>query len=143
MARMGSLVPWAEFCALIEPRYPKVGGGRPPRSMERMLRMYLIANWFNLADEACEEALYDVPAFRDFCRIDLGRERVPDATRLRQFRHFLEEPPAHDGAFKAGSTKRDLKLISCLPMRRRMTQEISQQAPQLSTEISAPQGMAT
>ena len=44
--------------------------------------MYLVANWFNLADEACEDALYDISAFRDFCRIDLGRERVPDATIL-------------------------------------------------------------
>ena len=52
--------------------------------------MYFIANWFNLADEACEDALYDIPAFRDFCRIDLGRERVPDATSLLSFRHLLE-----------------------------------------------------
>jgi IS5 family transposase len=44
--------------------------------------MYWVANWFNLADEACEDALYDVLAFRDFCRIDLGHERVPDATTL-------------------------------------------------------------
>jgi len=56
-----------------------------------MLRMYCIANWFNLADEACEDALYDVPAFRDFCKIDLGRERVPDATTLLHFRHLLEK----------------------------------------------------
>jgi IS5 family transposase len=28
-----------------------------------MLRMYFLANWFNLADEACEEALYDVASF--------------------------------------------------------------------------------
>jgi IS5 family transposase len=56
-----------------------------------MLRMYLVANWFNLADEACEDALYDIAAFRDFCRIDLGRERVPDATTLLNFRHLLEE----------------------------------------------------
>ena len=55
-----------------------------------MLRMYCIANWFNLADEACEEALYDVPVFREFCRIDLGRERVPDATTLLHFRHLRE-----------------------------------------------------
>jgi IS5 family transposase len=41
-----------------------------------MLRLHCIANGFNLADEACEDALYDVPALRDFCRIDLGRERV-------------------------------------------------------------------
>ena len=91
LARMEALVPWAPLCALIEPHYPKAGNGRPPLGLERMLRMYLIANWFNLADEACEDALYDIAAFRDFCRIDLGRERVPDATMLLNFRHLLEE----------------------------------------------------
>jgi IS5 family transposase len=87
---METLMPWSEFCALIEPHYPKAGNGRPPVGLERMLRMYCIANWFNLADEACEEALYDTPVFREFCRIDLGRERVPDATTLLNFRHLLE-----------------------------------------------------
>src|SRR5690349_12500972 len=91
LARMDALVPWAEFCALIEPHYPRAGNGRPPLGVERMLRMYLLANWFNLSDEACEDALYDMPAFRDFCRIDLGRERAPDATTLLRFRHLLEE----------------------------------------------------
>ena len=91
LARMEALVPWAQFCAVIEPHYPKAGNGRAPVGLERMLRMYLVANWFNLADEACEDALYDIPAFRDFCRIDLGRERVPDATTLLNFRHLLEQ----------------------------------------------------
>ena len=90
LARMNALVPWGQLCAVIEPHYPKAGNGRAPIGLERMLRMYLLANWFNLADEACEDALYDVPAFRDFCRIDLGRERVPDATTLLKFRHLLE-----------------------------------------------------
>jgi IS5 family transposase len=91
LSRMEALVPWGEFCTLIEPHYPRVGNGRPPVGLERMLRMYLIANWFNLADEACEDALYDIAAFREFCRIDLGRERVPDATTLLGFRHLLEQ----------------------------------------------------
>jgi IS5 family transposase len=91
LARMEGLMPWAEFCALIEPHYPKAGNGRPPVGLERMLRMYCVANWFNLADEACEDALYDVAVFREFCRIDLGRERVPDATTLLNFRHLLEK----------------------------------------------------
>lgn len=91
LARMESLMPWAEFCAVIEPHYPKAGNGRPPVGLERILRMYCIANWFNLADEACEDALYDVPVFREFCRIDIGRERVPDATTLLHFRHLLEK----------------------------------------------------
>lgn len=91
LSRMDKLIPWAEFCKVIEPFYPKAGNGRPPIGLERMLRMYFIAHWFNLADEACEDALYDVPAFREFCRIDLGRERVPDATTLLNFRHLLEQ----------------------------------------------------
>ena len=91
LGRMETLVPWVQMCALIEPHYPKAGNGRPPVGLERMLRMYLIANWFNLADEACEDALYDIAAFRDFCRIDLGREPVPDATTLLNFRHLLEQ----------------------------------------------------
>ena len=65
------LVPWAEMCGLIEPYYPKAGNGRPPMGLERMLRMYLIANWFDLADEPCEDALYGIAAFRDFCRISI------------------------------------------------------------------------
>jgi transposase, IS5 family len=91
LTRMEMLVPWAQFCAVIEPHYPKAGNGRPPVGLERMLRMYLLANWFNLSDEACEDALYDIAAFRDFCRIDLGRERAPDATTLLNFRHLLEK----------------------------------------------------
>jgi IS5 family transposase len=87
------VVPWSEFCALSEPYYPKAGNGRPPVGLERMLRMYFLANEFNLADEAREEALYDIALFRAFCRIDLEQERVPDATTLLHFRHRLE---AHD-----------------------------------------------
>ncbi len=91
LARMETLVPWGEFCALIEPFYPKAGNGRPPVGVERMLRMYFVANWFNMADEACEDALHDIPVLREFCRIDLGCERVPDATTLLNFRHLLEQ----------------------------------------------------
>jgi len=30
LARMGCLMPWAEFCAVIEPHYPKAENGRSP-----------------------------------------------------------------------------------------------------------------
>src|SRR6187200_3651496 len=91
LTTMEQIVPWAALCEVIEPHYPKAGNGRPPVGLERMLRMYLLANWFNLGDEACEDALYDIAAFRDFCGIDLGRERAPDATTLLNFRHLLEK----------------------------------------------------
>ena len=40
--------------------------------LEQMLRMDCLANGFNLADEACEEARNDIALFRDFCGFDLG-----------------------------------------------------------------------
>jgi len=90
LAEMQALVPWAELVALIEPHYPKPGNGRPPIGLERMLRIHLLQHWFNLADAACEEALYDSAALRAFAGIDLGREPVPDATTILKFRHLLE-----------------------------------------------------
>lgn len=91
LSRMDRLVPWAELCMAIEPFYPKAGNSGSPIDLELMLRMHFIAHWFNLTDEACEDALYDVITFRDFCAIDLGRQCVPDATSLLNFRHLLEE----------------------------------------------------
>ncbi|MFZ5530958.1 MAG: IS5 family transposase [Pseudomonadota bacterium] len=90
LATMEEIVPWAALCAVIEPHYPRAGNGRPPVGLERMLRMYFVQHWFNLADEACEEALLDSIALRRFVGIDLGRERVPDATTLLKFRRLLE-----------------------------------------------------
>ena len=88
---MDQVVPWAELCEVIEPHYPKAGHGRQPVGLERMLRIYFVAQWFNLADVACEEALLDSTALRRFVGIDLGRERVPDGTTLLKFRRLLEK----------------------------------------------------
>ena len=56
-----------------------------------MLRLYFLQQWFGLADEALEDAVYDSQAFRGFLGLDLGREAVPDATTLLKFRHLLEK----------------------------------------------------
>lgn len=90
LATMEKVVPWVQLCELVEPDYPKGVGGRPPVGLERMLRMYFVQHWFNLADVACEEALLDSTALRRFVGIDLGRERVPDGTTLLKFRRLLE-----------------------------------------------------
>ena len=80
LIEMDALVPWQALCELIEPHYPKPGNGRRPVGLERMLRIHFLQLWFNLADEACEEALYDTALFREFAQIDLGEERVPAFT---------------------------------------------------------------
>jgi transposase, IS5 family len=69
--------------------------------LERMLRMYFVQHWFNLADEACEEALLDSTALRRFVGIDLGRERVPDGTTLLKFRRLLEKRKLGEQLFAA------------------------------------------
>jgi len=54
------------------------------------LRLYFLQQWYALADEALEDALYDSQALRNFAGIDLGSQAVPDATTLLKFRHLLE-----------------------------------------------------
>ena len=93
LAEMDKVGPWTAPCKLGEPYYPKAGNGRPPIRLERMLRIYFLQQWFNLADPAVEEALYDSLAMRGFVGIDLGREPAPDETTVCRFRHLLE---AHD-----------------------------------------------
>ena len=99
LATMEQIVPWAALCEVIEPHYPKAGNGRPPVGLERMLRMYFVQHWFNLADAACEDALLDSTALRRFVGIDLGRERVPDATTLLKFRRLLEKNKLGEALF--------------------------------------------
>ncbi|MFZ6690873.1 IS5 family transposase [Undibacterium sp. SXout20W] len=91
LAKMEQVVPWARLMEVIEPHYPKSGRrGRPPMGLERMLRMYFIQQWYGLADEAVEDAIYDSQALRQFLSIDLSQHSVPDATTLMGFRHLLE-----------------------------------------------------
>ena len=91
LEKMEQVVPWSRLVEVIEPHYPKSGKrGRPPIGLERMLRMYFVQQWYGLADEAVEDAIYDSQALRNFIAIDLGRQSVPDATTLMGFRHLLE-----------------------------------------------------
>lgn len=96
---MDQIVPWSALCAVIEPHYPKPGNGRPPIGLERMLRIHFIQHWFNLADMACEEALYDSASLRRFVGIDLGAEPVPDSTTITKFRKLLNDHKLGESLF--------------------------------------------
>ncbi len=104
LARMEEVIPWTQLLAVIEPFYPKGERGRPPIGLERMLRVYFLQQWYGLADEALEDALYDSQALRDFARIDLSAEGVPDATTLLKFRRLLETHDLCRGLFAAINT---------------------------------------
>lgn len=91
LAEMNAVIPWARLVALIEPHYPKTGGGRPPHDLERMLRIYFLQQWFDLSDPGAEDAIYDSESMRRFAGVELGEDSVPDETTILRFRHLLEE----------------------------------------------------
>jgi transposase, IS5 family len=101
LARMEKIIPWTGLLAVIEPFYPKGERGRPPLGLERMLRVYFLQQWYGLADEALEDAIYDSQAMRGFARIDLAADGVPDATTLLKFRRLLEANDLCKGIFNA------------------------------------------
>lgn len=79
LGQMEQVVPWARLVALIMPHYPEGERGRPPVGIECMLRLYLLPQWYALADEVREDAVYDSPTLRNFAGIDLGGEAVTDS----------------------------------------------------------------
>ena len=91
LAEMEEVVPWPRLVDRLRPFYPKGERGRPPIGLERMLRIYFLQQWYGLADEAVEDALYDSQALRGFAGIDLTLAAVPDATTMLNFRHWLEQ----------------------------------------------------
>jgi IS5 family transposase len=98
---MEQVMPWSDVLGVIEPHYPKGKRGRPPVGLERMLRAYLVQQWYNLSDEGAEDEITDSQALRGFVGIDLSRESAPDATTLLQFRHLLEKHELTKKVFEA------------------------------------------
>jgi IS5 family transposase len=55
-----------------------------------MLQIHFLQQWFGLSDPTMEEALYDVPLYREFAGLDEGMTRLPDESTILRFRHLLE-----------------------------------------------------
>ena len=91
LGEMERVVPWGDLVALIAPYMPEGRRGRPPFAIEAMLRIHFMQQWFTLSDPAMEEALHDVPLFRDFAGLGGWNDRLPDESTILRFRHLLEE----------------------------------------------------
>jgi IS5 family transposase len=87
---MERVVPWAALVQIVEPYYSRAKTGRPPFGIETMLRIHYLQQWFALSDPAMEEALHDMPVFREFAKLGDGVARLPDETTILRFRHLLE-----------------------------------------------------
>jgi IS5 family transposase len=75
---------------LVTPHAPEGKRGRPPFAVETMLRIHFM-QWFTLSDPDMEEALHDVPLFREFAGPDNWNMRLPDDSTILRFRHLFEK----------------------------------------------------
>jgi len=87
---MDRIIPWAAMLDAIRPHYYDNAVGRPAKDMQLMLKIHFLQQWFDLADPAVEDEVYDRRSFQTFLEIDLMRETVPDETTILNFRHLLE-----------------------------------------------------
>lgn len=75
---------------MIKPCYYKGEHGNKPYELELMLRIYMLQNLYDLADEATVAEVIDSRAFSEFCGIDSSNQ-VPDGDTLGRFRNILIE----------------------------------------------------
>jgi len=79
-----------------------------------MLRIHDLQQWFGLSEPAVEEALHDVPLYREFAQIGAGLVRLPDETTILRLRHLLER---HDLALDMLRVVNDILQAKGLMMR--------------------------
>jgi IS5 family transposase len=101
LAQMEQVVPWSRLLRVLKSYYysSKPKAGRPPMSLEKMLRIHLMQQWYGLADEAMEDALYEIESMRRFADIELNVDTIPDETTILNFRRLVEKHKLADKIF--------------------------------------------
>ncbi len=82
------IVPWGEWVAMIKPHYYKGERGNKPYELEKMLRLHVLQNLYDLSDEATSAEAIDSRAFSEFCGVDSSNQ-VPDGDTIGRFRNIL------------------------------------------------------
>lgn len=88
LAEIDRIVPCEKWISIIKPYYYKGERGNKPYDLERMLRIYLVQNLYNLSDMATVAEVIDSRAFSDFCGVESSNQ-VPDGDTLGRFRNIL------------------------------------------------------
>lgn len=100
-AEMDAAIPWSRLLAVIDPHDDPAKTGRQPHDLERILRMDILQQWFNLSDPQAEDAIYDSQSMRRFTRVELGEDEVPEESRILRFRQLLENHKLTESIFEA------------------------------------------
>lgn len=82
------IVPWGKWIAMIKPHYYKGERGNKPYELEKMLRLHVLQNLYDISDEATAVEVIDSRAFSEFCGVDSSNQ-VPDGDTIGRFRNIL------------------------------------------------------
>ena len=88
LTAMDKLIPWGEWEEMIRPWYYKGERGNKPYELGLMIRIHVLQNLYNLADEAVAAEIIDSGAFSDFCGMDSSNQ-VPNGDTIGRFRNLL------------------------------------------------------
>ena len=112
LSQIERLIPWSEWVALIQPCYYKGELGNKPYGLELMLRIFLLQNLYDMADDKTVAEVIDSRAFSDFCGVDSSNQ-VPSGDTPGRFRNLLIQNGIQELLFKqvvAMLTERGLML---------------------------------
>ena len=90
LEKMDRIIPWSIFISLIQPHYYKGERGNRPYELELMLRIFMLQNFYDLADMKVMNEILDSRAFSAFCCIS-SPEEVPDGDTIGRFSNLLIE----------------------------------------------------
>lgn len=90
---MNKIVPYNEIVSLVAETIPQESAlwWRPRTDLLLLIKMTLLQQRYGLSDEWVEENIYDRYSFQMFCDINIGDQKVPDATTVCRFRKHCTE----------------------------------------------------
>jgi len=97
--QINRIISWDEWITIIKPHYYKGERGNKPYDLERMLRIYVIQNLYNLSDMAIMNEIIDSRSFSLFCGIDSSNQ-VPDGDTIGRFRALLTKHGLQEQLFE-------------------------------------------
>lgn len=104
LAAMQRAVPWADLVASIERDAPQARKEMTPLTLESLLRIDFMQQWFGLSDPSMAGLLAAAPLYGDFALLPAGPDRRLAEMALPAFRKLLDRPalaPAVRAAFSA------------------------------------------
>lgn len=84
-------VAWSALVESVASFAPEGRRGRPPLTVDMMLRIHVMQQWFTLSEQARGEALHGTPVLRKVAGLDNWASRLSDEAVVLRVRHLLGE----------------------------------------------------